>query len=173
LSRTGAGSSQPAFAVTVSSNGRDFVGHGRLKIGFSPRQGHYRSRHVDELTNGTPAGQAILVVENNELLKLFMVNLVEKAGFVAIQASNADEALPILECRSDIALMVTNIVMQGSMNGADLAHAVDNRWPSVKIIVVSGQRGLSEQDLPAKSLLLSKPYHNEELVFEIRSLIEA
>jgi two-component system, response regulator PdtaR len=125
------------------------------------------------MTNGTPAGQVILVVETNELVKLFMVNLVQAAGFAAIHASNADEALPILERRSDIALLVTNVAMQGSMNGAEFAHAVDNRWPSVKIIVVSGQAGLSERDLPTKSLLFSKPYHDEELVFEIRAQIGA
>jgi DNA-binding NtrC family response regulator len=121
------------------------------------------------MTKAAAAVPAILVVENNELLKFFMVNLVEKAGFVAIQAANADEALPILERRPDIALMVTNVVMDGSMNGAELAHTVDNRWPKIKIIVVSGKRGLSEQDLPTKSLLFEKPYHDEELVFEIRA----
>jgi len=125
------------------------------------------------MTNGAPAGQIILVVENNELLKMFMANLVEKAGFVVLRASNADEALPILERRSDVAMMITNVVMHGSMNGAELAHAVDSRWPSVKIIVVSGHVGLSEQDLPAKSLLFNKPYHDDALLFEIRTSLAA
>jgi DNA-binding NtrC family response regulator len=123
------------------------------------------------MTKSAQAGQAILIVENHKLLRLFMVGLVATAGFEAIQASNADEALLILECRSDIALLVTNVVMHGSMDGAELAHAVDIRWPSVKIIVVSGKRGLMESDLPRKSLLLAKPYHHDEMVFEIRSLI--
>ena len=125
------------------------------------------------MTKAAAAGPAILVVENNELLKFFMVNLVEKVGFVAIQAANADEALPILERRSDIGLMVTNVVMDGSMNGVELAHTVDNRWPAIKIIVVSGKPGHLEQDLPTKSLLLEKPYHDEELIFEIRSQFSA
>jgi DNA-binding NtrC family response regulator len=125
------------------------------------------------MTKSTHAGRAILIVENRELLRLFMVGLVESAGFEAIQVSNADEALLILESRSDIALLVTNVVMHGSMDGVELAHAVDIRWPSVKIIVVSGKRGLMESDLPRKSLLLAKPYHDEEMVFEIRALIGA
>jgi DNA-binding NtrC family response regulator len=125
------------------------------------------------MTKSTHIGRAVLIVENRELLRLFMVGLVETAGFEAIQAGNADEALPILERRSDIALLVTNVVMHGSMDGVELAHAVDIRWPSVKIIVVSGKRGLIESDLPSKSLFLAKPYHDEEMVFEIRSLIGA
>ena len=123
------------------------------------------------MTKGTPAGRAILIVENHKLLRLFMAGLAATAGFETIQASNADEALLILEGRSDIALLVTSVVMHGSMDGVELAHAVDIRWPSVKIIVVSGKRGLTESDLPRKSLLLAKPYHDEEMVFEIRSLI--
>jgi hypothetical protein len=62
--------------------------------------------------------------------------------------------------------------MAGSMNGVSLAHAVDDRWPSIKIIVVSGQAGLSESDLPPKALFFTKPYHDEEMIFEIRSLID-
>jgi DNA-binding NtrC family response regulator len=116
---------------------------------------------------------AVLIVENHELLRRFLVGLIEIAGFEAIQASNADKALPILECRSDIALMVTSVIMPGSMDGVELAHMVDIRWPSIKIIVVTGKPGLSESDLPNKSLFLSKPYHDEEMLFEIRSLIGA
>jgi DNA-binding NtrC family response regulator len=100
-----------------------------------------------------------------------LVGLVETAGFEAIQAQNADEALPILEGRSDIALLVTSVVMDSDMDGVELAHTVDIRWPSIKIIVVSGKRGLIESDLPRKSVFLAKPYHDEEMVFEIRSLL--
>jgi two-component system, response regulator PdtaR len=115
--------------------------------------------------------RTILIVENNELLKMCMVDLVEKAGLSVVQASNADEAMAVLELRSDIALMVTNVVMLGSMNGVELVHIVDGRWPSVKIIVASGKRGLSESDLPIKALFFAKPYHDEEIMFEIRALI--
>jgi len=125
------------------------------------------------MTNSTPAGQIILVVENNELLKMFLANLVENAGFGVLRASNADEALPILERRPDVAMVITNVVMKGSLNGTELAHAVDSRWPSVKMIVVSGLAGLSEHDLPVKSLLFNKPYHDDELLFEIRASLAA
>jgi DNA-binding NtrC family response regulator len=117
------------------------------------------------------AARAVLIVEDNALLKLFMVNLVELAGLVALQASNADEAVSILEGRPDIAVLVTGAAMGGSMNGVELTHAVDARWPSVKTMLVSGQPGLSEDDLPAKTLFFAKPYHDAEMIFEIRSLI--
>jgi two-component system, response regulator PdtaR len=124
------------------------------------------------MTKDKHAARAVLVVEDNALLKLFMSDLVVAGGFVALQASNADEAMTVLESRPDVALLVTNVAMRGSMNGVELAHAVDKRWPSVKIIVVSGQPGLSEADLPVSGLFLAKPYHDDELAFEIRALMD-
>jgi len=123
------------------------------------------------VTRGQRTTPAILIIEDNELLKFFLLNLVEAAGFVAVQARNADEALLVLASRPDIALLITNVVMPGSINGVEFAHEVARRWPAVKIIVASGQPGLAESDLPLKSLLFAKPYHEEEMAFEIRSLM--
>jgi two-component system, response regulator PdtaR len=125
------------------------------------------------LKNGPLAAPTVLVVENNGLLKAFMADLVETAGFKAIQMKNAAEAMVVLESRTDIALLVTNVVMPGGASGIDLVHEVASRWPSIKIIVVSGQPGLSETDLPPTSLFIAKPYHETELIFEIRALLAA
>lgn len=69
---------------------------------------------------------AILIVEDDQLLKFLTVNIVEEAGFVALHAASADEAVAILESRSDVALLLTDIDMPGSMDGLKLAHAVRN-----------------------------------------------
>jgi two-component system, response regulator PdtaR len=114
---------------------------------------------------------AILVAEDDQLLKMLTVDIVEGAGFVAFQADNADEAVAILEARSDIVLLLTDINMPGSMDGLELAHAVRNRWPPMKIIVVSSR--VPASDLPAGSRFFAKPYHAEKLISEIHSLIAA
>ena len=114
---------------------------------------------------------AILIVEDDQLLKLLTVNIVEAAGFVALQAGNADEAVAILEARSDIALLLTDINMPGSMDGLKLAHAVRNRWPPIKIIVVSSR--VPDGVLPTDSRFFVKPYHGEELISEINLLMAA
>lgn len=115
---------------------------------------------------------AILIVENH-LLRLFLAGLAETTGFEVLQANNADQALPILEARSDIALLLTNVVMKGSMDGVELSRVVATRWPSIKIILVTGKPGLRESDLPKQCLLLAKPYHDDEMLFEIRALMGA
>jgi CheY-like chemotaxis protein len=116
--------------------------------------------------------QFVLIVEDHPLLKWLTVDLVADAGFVALQASNADEAVAILKSRSDIALMLTSIRMSGSMDGLELAHAVRNRWPSIKIIIASGRVRSPEHDLPTGSGFFSKPYDSKAMISEIRSLID-
>jgi CheY-like chemotaxis protein len=76
---------------------------------------------------------------------------VEDAGFVAIDAANADEAVVILEGRGDIAMVFSDIDMPGTIDGLKLAHAVRNRWPPIKIVMVSGKTQLSESELPSNS----------------------
>ena len=71
----------------------------------------------------------VLVVEDEMVLRMRAVDIVEDAGFTAVEAVNADEALAILEARSDIALLFSDIQMPGSMDGLTLAHAVHERWP--------------------------------------------
>src|SRR5664279_4525045 len=68
--------------------------------------------------------RAILVVEDEMMLRMRAVDMVEDAGFTAVEAVNADDALAILESRSDIELLFTDIQMPGSMDGLKLAYAV-------------------------------------------------
>lgn len=85
------------------------------------------------------------------------VDIVEDAGFTAVEAVSADEALAILEARSDITMLFTDIQMPGSLDGLKLAHAVRERWPSIKIILVSGQVMVADSDKPTDSLFFGKP----------------
>ena len=76
------------------------------------------------------------------MLRMRAVDMVEDAGYTPLEALDAAEAVAILESRSDVALMCTDIQMPGQMDGLGLAHAVHARWPAIKIIVVSGQLNL-------------------------------
>jgi CheY-like chemotaxis protein len=100
--------------------------------------------------------------------------MVEAAGYEALEASDADEALRILESRNDIRLILTDIDMPfGSLDGLKLAAAVRRRWPPVAIIVVSGHRVPAEDDLPTGSAFYAKPYDEAEVVAKMRSMLHA
>ena len=113
----------------------------------------------------------VLVVEDEPLLRMLAVEVVEEAGFIAIEARDADEAVVFLESRSDITLPFTDINMPGSMDGLKLAHAVRDRWPPIKILVVSGKQQLQYSDLPPNSCFVGKPYQASALVEELRLMV--
>jgi len=105
----------------------------------------------------------VLVVEDELLIRLNAVQMIEEAGFEAIEAANADEAIRILESRSDIRIVFTDVQMPGSIDGLKLAHAVRNRWPPIKLIVTSGHVAVDESALPAGGRFFSKPYQPSEI----------
>src|SRR6476620_406696 len=99
----------------------------------------------------------VLVVEDEMLLRMRAVAMVEDAGFTPVEAVDADEAVAIMESRSDNALMLTDIQMPGSMAGRKLAHAVHERWPPRRIILGSGHLKLTSLGIPAGSEFFGKP----------------
>jgi len=110
-------------------------------------------------------------VEDEMVLRLRAVDIVEDAGFTAVEAVSADEALAILESRSDISLLFSDIQMPGSMDGLKLAHAVHERWPAIKIILVSGQVKPSDGDRPADSRFFGKPLVVKQMIGELQQMV--
>jgi CheY-like chemotaxis protein len=113
----------------------------------------------------------VLVVEDEMLLRMRAVDMVEDAGYTSVEAIDADQAVAILESRSDIALIFTDIQMPGSMDGLGLAHSVHKRWPPIKIILVSGQLKLSESDIPPNSRFFGKPLQANQMIAEMQDMI--
>ena len=93
-----------------------------------------------------PTGPLVLVVEDEPLLRLAAVEMVEDAGYVAVEAADAFEAVRILESRDDIRIVFTDIDMPGGMSGVTLAAAIRDRWPPIDIIMTSGRRGSGRCD---------------------------
>jgi CheY-like chemotaxis protein len=105
------------------------------------------------------------------VLRMRAVEIVEDAGYTAVEAVNADEALSILESHSDISLLFSDIQMPGSMDGLKLAYAVHDRWPSIKIILVSGQIKLADKERPADSRFFGKPLEVKQMIAELQEMV--
>lgn len=111
-----------------------------------------------------PADQTIvLVVEDEPILRMMAVDLVEDAGFTAVEAADADTAVAILEGRPDIRIVFTDIDLPGGLDGMKLAAAIRDRWPPIDIILTSGHLRPAAADLPARSVFFSKPYSHERV----------
>lgn len=99
------------------------------------------------------------------------VDIVRSAGFDAVEASNADDAIAILEASPNIHVVFTDIQMPGSMDGLKLAKFVKDRWPPIKIVATSGRVRISGDDLPEGGRFLPKPYSPAEVVKTLRDLL--
>ena len=131
-----------------------------------------RAMGMGKMSKGHP-GAAVLVVEDEALIRLDMVDCLEEAGFSVEEAGSADEAILILEGRTDIRLILTDIDMPGSMDGLKLAAYVRDRWPPIKIIVTSGHVSVSPDQIPVGGRFFSKPYDRPEIAATIRDMIDA
>ena len=121
---------------------------------------------------GNPKNQsvAVLVVEDDQLIRMDTASSLEAADFTVYEASNAAEAIRLLALHDEITLIFTDINMPGSMDGLALAHYVRGRWPPVKIIVTSGYKKINGSDLPVGALFIEKPYQLKHIVQKMKQL---
>jgi CheY-like chemotaxis protein len=107
--------------------------------------------------------ETILIVENEAIVRMELAAQLTDLGLRVLVASNADEAIALLERHRQIKLLLTDVTMPGSMDGLRLAHHVRGRWPPIKIVVTSGRPGTKLSDLPEGSRFFPKPYDPETL----------
>jgi len=112
----------------------------------------------------------ILLVEDEPLVRMFLSDLLDEAGFKVFEAVNADEAMSILQARPDVQAVVTDVELPGSMNGFDLARVVRERWPGVGLVVTSGRERPGPSALPDDVAFLTKPYLPATVITLIRQV---
>lgn len=119
-----------------------------------------------------PRPPIVLVVEDDFLLRMDAVDIVKNAGFEAIEAANADQAIAIIEADPEIHIVFTDVQMPGTMDGLRLARFIRDRWPPIKIVATSGRLRVAEEDLPKGSIFVPKPYSPEQIIQTFRQLTD-
>jgi CheY-like chemotaxis protein len=104
------------------------------------------------------SSRLILVVEDEPAVRVSAIMAIEALGHRTLEAEDAASALALLEQQSQIDLLFTDVRMPGDMDGAELAFTVKSRWPSIAIIVVSGNFDPKATRLPMGTNFLAKPY---------------
>lgn len=112
----------------------------------------------------------VLVVDDEACVRSLTAEILEDAGFRAVQACDADEALRLLRQRCDIEVVLTDIEMPGSLDGLALALRIRECWPGIGLVLTSGGRPISQKTLPREGLFMPKPYSGATLVRRIRDL---
>ncbi|RIA46250.1 response regulator receiver domain-containing protein [Hephaestia caeni] len=113
---------------------------------------------------------AVLVVEDEALVRAMAADILMDAGYRTFEASDAPDALAILEGRSDIGAVFTDIEMPG-MTGLALAATIRDRWPRVSVLITSGRLRPSAGEMPTGADFIAKPYRPDELVAALGSML--
>ena len=115
---------------------------------------------------------AVLVVEDEAIVRMSIVEELEEAGFEVFEAANAAKAIEVLIANNRIEVMFTDIDMPGGVDGLKLAASVRDRWPPIKIIVTSGHRKVNVDALPVEARFMLKPYEAEAVIRSIREMTQ-
>jgi signal transduction histidine kinase/CheY-like chemotaxis protein len=116
----------------------------------------------------------ILIVEDDPLVREYVVTQIRNLGYTTLAASNAAEALVIIDGPQRIDLLFTDVIIPGGMNGRQLAIEALGRRPGLKILYTSGYTEnaiVHHGRLDAGVLLLPKPYLASDLAQMIRTAL--
>ncbi len=113
----------------------------------------------------------MLVVEDEELVRLSHCERLEQAGLHVLEAADAEQALALLEAHPEVRVLVTDVKMPGWMSGIDLARQVEKRWPEISILLTSAFYTADEADLPENMTLFPKPFPPDRLLNQVRLLL--
>lgn len=101
----------------------------------------------------------ILVVEDDPLILEFLCEILQEEGFKVEPQTSADAASQYLETHAtEVALLLTDITMPGTLNGADLANLVGERWPDKPVMVMSGYETPETSGVKHPVAFIKKPW---------------
>ena len=169
------------YGFVKQSNGHIKIyseeGHGTTVRIYLPQATGTAQPAEEESTLSIEGGdETILVVEDDNLVRTFVLGQIQSLGYVTLAAANATEALAIIDGPEHIDLMFTDMIMPGSMNGRQLADAALQRRASLKVLFTSGYSNeaiIHHGHLDAGVLLLAKPYRKSDLARMIRAALVA
>ena len=178
---TGLGLSQ-VFGFVKQSGGNVKMysrpGHGTTIKIYLPRMSEQALVEEDVRRAATPAGrrsESILVVEDNEDVRAFSADALREYGFNVLEAADAAEALRILEGKTPIDLLFTDIGLPG-LTGRELVSTVQRKYPSIRVLFTSGYAQMPSptssrwmSDIP----LLSKPFTRSQLYDRVTQVLAA
>lgn len=115
----------------------------------------------------------VLVVEDEPLVRFEVADTLDRVGFAVLEASDAAEALGLIERHPNIIVLFTDIDMPGDIDGLLLADMVRQRHPQIKIAITSGHNKarVAAADLPG--VFFPKPYDTSVLADRLLALTAA
>ena len=170
------------FGIVKQSRGHIWVysepGCGSTFKVYFPRIDEQASRYKSWLHLTVPKGgtESILVVEDEEPVRILVSGVLKSGGYRVTIARNATEALAIFQGSTDpIHLMITDVVMPG-LSGGQLAERAKSVIPKIKVLYMSGYTQdavVNQGELTEGTPFLPKPFTPEALLRAVRDVLES
>jgi len=151
------------------------VGHGTtIKLYLPPARGQVET--APAAAAALPHGnETIMVVEDDALVRHFVIGQLQSLGYRTVGAANGPAALSLVKDGQAFDLLFTDVIMPGGMSGRDLADKARKLRPDIKVLYTSGYTDnaiVHQGKLDPGLLLLSKPYRKSKLADMIRRALK-
>jgi CheY-like chemotaxis protein len=112
----------------------------------------------------------ILIVDDEPIIRLDAVATIEDAGFLALEAADAEEAMEVMTAHPEVSVLFTDINMPGPFDGLELARRVHQGWPTVQLVITSGRLAPNPDEIPDHGHFVAKPYRTAAIIALLRSV---
>jgi len=151
------------------------IGKGTIVRIYFPRAADKSAAKPSEGPIGSDGSRkTILVVEDNDMVRAYVVAQLESLGYDVIEAENGPAGLMKLDGAGNVDLLFTDVIMPGGMNGRELAEQAVERRPGLKVLFTSGYDEsaiTADGQLVDGMFLLKKPYQRQEMASKIREVL--
>ncbi|GJD48707.1 Sensor histidine kinase RcsC [Methylobacterium crusticola] len=125
----------------------------------------------NESVNATGERPVILVVEDEALTIMDLSDVLDAAGYEALQSASAERALTLLTNRNDVVALITDVELSGKTDGFDLARAAAQMRPGLPIVVVSGRAKPDPERMPAEARFVARPCRGDDILDVLKTLM--
>lgn len=151
--------------------GRAAEGGACFRLFFPRATGMPDRPNAHAAQRGRGAERILMVEDQPEVAQLGQALLMD-LGYAVVHAANARAALDILQQDQDFALVFTDILMPGGMNGVMLAHQIRRDFPRLPVLLTTGYSDEALDEHSRSFELLRKPYRRQDLHGRIRALLD-
>jgi PAS domain S-box-containing protein len=150
-------------------------GHGTtIKMYLPPGTGASVASEADSAPSVQGGHETILVVEDDKLVRDYVLTQLHSLGYVTLDAANAAEAIALVEAGREFDLLFTDVIMPGAMNGRQLANELQKSRSGMRVLFTSGYTEnaiIHHGRLDSGVLLLAKPYRKSDMAGMIRKAL--
>ncbi len=161
---------------------------GHVKLASAPGDGTTVALYLPRGTDASPAavsmvsvatplgrGETVLIIEDDGSVRQLVVEVLEELGYVALEAADGEQALPILQSGARVDLLISDVGLPG-INGRQIAEIARQTRPKLRVLFITGYAAMaaSRADFLAPGMeFITKPFEMDNLAAKIQDMLSS